>query len=68
MDFGGMGVRWGVGLLKSTRGRVSLGRNKGGEARPVRVLQTLECPTALMPETTTTTNPLPRQHRLIADA
>ena len=66
--FTGARVRWGVGWLKSTRGGVSLERNKGGEARPVRVLQALKCPTALMPETTTTTNPLPGQHRLITDA
>ena len=67
MDFLGE-LRWGIGCLKSTRGEVPLGRNKGGEARPVRVLQIVKCPAALMPDTTTATNPLLSKHLLLADA
>ena len=62
------GLRLDIGWMKTTKGGVSLGPNKGCEARPVRVLRIVKCSAALVPDTTTANNTLLNQHRLIADA
>lgn len=51
-DFWGVGVWWGVGCLKSKRGRVQQGLINCGYVRSVCILEADKYPIAQMPDTT----------------